>query len=107
MLLYIVVLWGNDASPDGANGEDTIYFIRAASMLKAVEIAEFELRNLPHERCVPEASVCVELGQDLEENLDAKVIIGPLIKFFYMTDILRTWIRNFHSSDWEEAPLTL
>jgi|GEM_PF-5230332 len=103
MQIYIIVRWGNDASIDGANGEDTIYIIRAPNMAEAIEIAECELINQPHKRCEPIANVCIELGQDVQPGLEPGVIVGPYFNFFHTSDALRSWVRHYSDGEWEKV----
>ena len=47
MKIYLVRRWGNPEDPDGPDGEDTNFIIRASSPRKASEIADDKLKDTP------------------------------------------------------------
>ncbi len=62
MYLYQVTRWGNDDSPDGADGEDTHFIVVAKSYVEAAALVDEELEQLPHEHCAGYCNVVAQLG---------------------------------------------
>jgi hypothetical protein len=100
--LFEVVRWGSDASPDGPNGEDTIFLVIANTHLEAAELIDmFELPNLPHERVKPYANWVSELGVYTGPATEVKRLRGPYYAFAYHFGS-RAWRREKLKEPWIE-----
>ena len=91
MKLYIAVRWGNHESPDGPDGEDTHFLIRARDNLEAALLADGVLRSMPitssssKRRVQPFCHKIIEVGSDSSTfpNVQSQVIMGPWIAYGY------------------------
>jgi hypothetical protein len=87
MKLYWCVRWGHAESPDGADGEDTHYLVRANDHEEAAMLVDSALKLLPtqiegNERSVrASCSRVFELGFDTSLNTEPAVILGPTIGY--------------------------
>ena len=81
MKLFIVVRWGNDDSPDKANGEDTQFLVRADDWQSAVSLVEPFLQSMPHTVVRALANVVFEVGEDSGTEQEAQVLLGPVLEY--------------------------
>lgn len=112
MKLFLAARWGNDSSEDGANGEDTVFLVRASDRDEAVAIVEWFLEySLTHRRVEPRLHKITELGEDVSNHTEASIIWGPVFQFAtYDMSGYPSWMREAHSDDpwvlaenfWEE-----
>jgi hypothetical protein len=91
MKLYIAIRWGNHDSPDGPDGADTHFLIRAHNSIEAARLADEILRSMPvsspnHKREVqPFCHKVIEIGSDGSafSDVEPQVLIGPWIAYCY------------------------
>jgi hypothetical protein len=101
MNLYIVVRWGNDGSADKANGEDTIFLVRAVNHASAATLAEGQLERLST-HVQPFANVVQEIGIESINSDEPLVLIGPAYEFFSKGNLgYGSWIRDDPQDDWK------
>ena len=103
MDLFIVVRWGSDLTPDGADGPDTHYLVRANDFREAVSLAEVKLRGASHSRVSASANVCLKLGQcsPSRHELHAAVVLGPSYQQLRGDDFAEGWLRHYADEDWK------
>lgn len=99
--LYEIIRWGYDKSPDGADGEDTVFLVRSSDFRNAVSLVEEVLRQLPHETVRPYANEVLEIGQDQGAETKPRILIGPCIQFGHNFGYSRCWIRRRPRAVWE------
>lgn len=113
MKLYIAVRWGNHNSPDGPDGEDTHFLIRAHDYLEAAGLADGVLRTMPtacaegHRTVQPVCHRIIEVGSDGSSFADAQpeILMGPWIAYGHAVHHVGypTWSRNdFDKNVWEK-----
>ncbi len=91
MKLYFTVRFGHPESPDGPDGEDTNFLVRASSFLEAATITDKFLANAPTTSPSskrPVDSRChrvIELGTDGSSESQAAIVHGPWIRFCSMS----------------------
>ena len=111
MKLYIAIRWGSHESPDGPDGEDTHFLVRAHDHVEAARLADEVLRSMPT-ACVegtrsvqPSCHRIVEIGSDASTfpGVEPQVLIGPWIAFGYAVHHVgyATWSREY-SEVWAE-----
>lgn len=91
MKLYIAVRWGNHESPDGPDGEDTHFLIRARDRDEAARLADAVLGSMPtvstegHRSVQPFCHKIIEIGSDSSTfpGVEPQVLIGPWVAFGY------------------------
>jgi len=89
MKLYIAVRWGNHNSPDGPDGEDTHFLIRAWDHLEAIRLADGVLASMPtactegHRSVQPFCHRIIEIGSDGSSSAEteAEVLMGPWVAY--------------------------
>lgn len=104
--LYYCVRWGNPASEEGANGEDTNFLVRASNHLEAARIADAELARMPTQlegstvRVAPYCSRVVELGFDASEA-DPGLVLRPWVadSGYFGKAVYRAWQRGHLPDD--------
>jgi hypothetical protein len=90
--LYVCVRWGHAESPEGADGEDTHFLVRAASHDEAANLTDGILRWLPTQiegsaRGVePHCQRVFEVGVDTSGSTTPAVVIGPAIGYALRAD---------------------
>jgi len=100
MKIYFVVRWGHDESPDGPNGEDTHFIVKASDHDEAAAIVDFYLEHsLHHSQVEPICNVIVELGSDVGTRTDPLIIHGPWYSYAYLQTgrDYPSWIREVHT----------
>jgi hypothetical protein len=103
MNLYVVIRWGNEASPDGPNGTDTTYLVRAPDRESAISLVEQLLREEAATKVVPYANVCIQLGTDSSLIDEATVLLGPIIQNFHNNGYPILWVRHYDDEAWISA----
>jgi len=107
MKLFLVVRWGSPTDPEGPDGEDTNYLIRAATPEAAAVVADvalytFPLRSRPVGR--PVQGWChyiVELGEDESTEPIASIVHGPWVRHaIIQADGCRAWHREAADDPW-------
>ena len=97
MKLFFVSRWGHDESPEGANGEDTNFVVRAATRDDAARLVDLYLENcLSHRRVQPRCNFVCEIGADGSGAVDANVVCGPWYAFHALREAVSCprWIRE-------------
>jgi len=100
--LFLCVRWGHAESPDGADGEDTSFVVRASSHEEAAQRADVILGRLPTQipgnlRGVEQhCHRVVEIGIDTSNSMQSAVIAGPVIAYASCADTsrYRSWSRG-------------
>jgi len=106
MNLYWVVRWGSEDSPDGLNGFDTNFVVRANGHEEAASLVDELLQAMPHERVPPWCHSVRELGTDKSPDPAAKVVIGtcgPAYEYAYNRATYREWSREHQEDEWSLA----
>jgi hypothetical protein len=105
--LFLCVRWGHAESPEGADGEDTHFVVRAHDHVEAAELADVILNWLPTQvegnprgveaRC----HRVLELGIDTTGSLASAVVIGPAIGYALRSDSenYKSWCRGEAGQD--------
>ena len=112
MRLYIAIRFGNHNSPDGPDGEDTHFLIRAHDYVEAVRLADGILRTMPtscaegHRSVQPFCHKVIEIGSDGSScvNVQEDILMGPWFAYGFSVHHVgyRTWSRNdFDTNVWE------
>jgi hypothetical protein len=91
MKLYVAVRWGNHDSPDGPDGEDTHFLIRARDFTEAARLADGVLASMPTSCVKSDRSVepfchkIIEIGSDESTSADVQpqVLMGPWVAYGY------------------------
>jgi hypothetical protein len=104
MKLYITIGWGNHESPDGPDGEDTHFLVRAHDHVQAARLADEVLRLMPTACTDGYRSVqsfchkVIEVGADSSAcpDLLPQVLMGAWIAYGYAVhhDGYATWSRD-------------
>jgi hypothetical protein len=113
MKLYIAVRWGNHKSPDGPDGEDTHFLIRAHDRDEAARLADAVLGSMPtactegHRSVQPFCHQIIEIGSDSSTfaGVEPQVLIGPWVAYGYAVHHVgyATWSRDHTDKNvWEE-----
>jgi hypothetical protein len=113
MKLYIAIRWGSHLSPDGPDGEDTHFLIRAHDSVEAARLADAVLASMPTACTEGNRSVrpfchrIVEIGSDGSgfTNVQAEVLMGPWIAYGCAVHHVgyQTWSRDdFDKNIWEK-----
>jgi len=108
MRLYLVVRFGHAESPDGPDGEDTSFLVRAKSILQAASLVDERLQSLPVRSSTSDREVApychriMELGRDRGTNRSAQIVMGPWIGFAYNLGRYRTWMRERDDEPWRD-----
>jgi hypothetical protein len=113
MKLYVAVRWGNPESPDGPDGEDTHFLIRAHDFLEAAQLADEALRSLATSSAAsrhPVQDFChriIEIGSDGSSffKVKAQVLMGPWVGFGCEVHHVgyATWERGPEKNEWEKV----
>jgi hypothetical protein len=106
MNIYFVIRWGHDESPDGPNGEDTNFIVRARNRDDAATIVDDYLENLLHHSKVEAiCNVIVELGVAAGQESEAAILHGPWYAYGVLAGCGQciSWIREIHTDyQWKE-----
>ena len=104
MKLYIAVRWGNHESPDGPDGEDTHFLVRAREHDEAARLADAVLGSMPtactrgHRSVQPFCHKIIEIGSDSSTfpGVAPRVLIGPWVACGYEVHQVgyATWDRD-------------
>jgi len=114
MKLYVTVRWGNHESPDGPDGEDTHFLVRAHDRDEAARLADAVLGSMPtactegHRSVEPFCHRIIEIGLDSSTfpGVEPQVLIGPWVAYGYAVHHVGyvTWSRdNTDKNVWEET----
>jgi hypothetical protein len=99
MKVFLAIRYGHDESPDGPNGEDTLFVVRAGDRDGAAAIVDEYLASaLSHERVEPVCHRLVELGDDSSANLSAQILYGPWYALGLTPPGYKTWAREVHTN---------
>ena len=93
MKLYMVARFGNDDSPDGPDGDDTVFLVRAPDEQFAADIVDELLKYLPHEKVAGYAQHIQLVGTDLSLNDGPGILMGPVYKPCYLPGYHPCWFR--------------
>jgi hypothetical protein len=109
--LFIAVRWGNADSPDGPDGEDTHYLLRANDNIEAGKLADHALQLLPTTSSKSRRAVkgfcerIIEIGDCGSTKSVPQVMMGPWIAHGY--DVNRvyypTWQRDHEKDEWQRV----
>jgi hypothetical protein len=113
MNLYITVRWGNHNSPDGPDGEDTHFLIRARDYIEAVRLADRILETLPtactqgNRSVQPFCHRIIEIGSDAScfAGVQAEILMGPWVAYGHSVHHVgyTVWHRDdFDRNVWEK-----
>lgn len=102
MNIYFATRWGHDESPDGPNGEDTNFIVRARDRDEAAAVVDqFLMHSLHHERVDSRCNTLHELGHYIGPSTEPSIIHGPWYAHAFLDGRhYRSWIREIHT-DWE------
>ena len=110
MKLFIIVRWGNAESPDGPDGEDTHFLVRAQDFIEAAGLADDSLRALPtvsskSKRPVqPFCHRIIEIGSDASEMSVSQVLMGPWVAYGNVHHAhYTTWERLEEKDKWQQV----
>ena len=109
MKLFIAVRWGHAESPDGPDGEDTQYLIRANDYIEAGTLADHALELLPTTSTKsrrPVRGFCdriIEIGNCASIKSVPQVLMGPWIAYGYNVHHVYypTWERDNKGDEWQ------
>lgn len=112
MKVYLTIRFGHAESPDGPDGEDTVFLVRAADFSDAARLTDAMLLDLPTtspQSKRPVEAAChrvIELGEDSGSAYESEIIGGPWIGGDHRFDC-RTypmWVRDWNTcNEWKEA----
>ena len=97
MKLFFVSRWGHDESPEGANGEDTNFVVRAATRDDAAHLVDtFLTCDLRHSTVYPRCNFICELGVDTSGTSEPHIVCGPWYAFhaLQMAGDCPRWVRE-------------
>ena len=94
MNLYLITRWGNNEEPDGPDGTDTMFLVRAPDYLSAVSVVEPVLQQMPHDRVLPYANVCVHLGTEEGTSSESRILLGPIIQTYLSGEYPIRWLHH-------------
>ena len=110
MNLYVTIRWGHADSPEGPDGEDTNFLIRALTVVEAGQLTDEILATLPvssPNSARPVQPFChqvIEMGQDVSTENEARVLIGPWIgRALWGRASYRTWVRDEQTDNWQDV----
>jgi hypothetical protein len=110
MKLFIAVRWGNAESPDGPDGEDTHFLIRAQDFSEGAKLADDVLRSLPtastrsKRQVQPFCHSIIEIGSDASEKSVPQVLLGPWFAHGNVHHVYyATWTRGEEKDLWQEV----
>lgn len=98
MKLFLAIRHGNDESPDGPNGEDTLFLVRAVDRDGAAFVVDtYLVTNMTHKKVEPLCHRMVELGEDLSANRSPEILYGPWYGLGATKKGYRNWAREGHT----------
>lgn len=108
MKLYLVTRYGTATDPDGPDGPDTNFLIRADGLEEAAHIADTSLQNIPVHWTPagrPVQDFChqiCELGDDARCDPQAAIVHGPwILHAIIQSPGYQTWCRDSPAVAWE------
>lgn len=111
MKLYMAIRFGHAESPDGPDGADTVFLVRAEDYRDAARLTDEALLGLPtssprSQR--PVESRChrvLELGEDSSSASEPQLLGGPWIggNGLFDSRAYRMWVRGDITDDWQDA----
>lgn len=105
MKLFITTRWGNPYEPDGPDGKDTNFLVRASDFDEAARLAESDLKHYPlfvgANRPVQGFINCIQqIGEDPASESPA-VLYGPWIEHIVVRDSnYDVWHRDKPDKEW-------
>jgi hypothetical protein len=111
MKLYITIRFGHAESPDGPDGDNTVFVVRARDYAEAATLTDSALLELPvssprsRRPVQPLCSRVLELGEDRGSGTSPGIIGGPWIGGDYHLDCraYSMWCRGDVSDEWLDA----
>lgn len=109
MQIYLVARWGNSESPDGPDGADTCFLVRATSYQAAAALVDEALASMPvsegNNRQVQSFCHYVVLLGCSEGELSEGIVLGPWISHAVLNhaELCSRWTRVGNDEDWIEA----
>jgi hypothetical protein len=113
MKLFVAVRWGHAESPDGPDGEDTHFLIRASDHIEAGKLADHALELLPTTSTKPRRPVSrfsqrlIEIGTWFDTKNVPLVVMGPCIPDGYLYNVhdpdCPTWDRENEEDGWQDV----
>jgi hypothetical protein len=112
MKIFVAVRWGHAESPDGPDGEDTHFLIRASDHIEAGQLADHALEPLATTSMKsrrPVKRFCqrvIEIGTWVNSKNVPLVIMGPCIPqhLFNVHDPdSPTWERDNEKDGWQKC----
>jgi hypothetical protein len=105
MQIFEVIRWGNasdDPHTGGGNGPDTCFLVRAESVEQAAALADQQLVVMANGSVDPWAGAVYQLGTDLSEHPDSRILRGPYLQHAYRHG-WRHWYRHDQNGPWVET----
>lgn len=111
MKFYMTIRFGHAESPDGPDGDNTVFLVRARDYAEAAALTDSALRALPvsspkSQRPVrPFCNRVLELGEDCASGKSPGIMGGPWIGGDYHLDCpaYSMWCRGDVIDEWQDA----
>jgi hypothetical protein len=101
MKIYEVICYGCDHDPDGPDGKDTIFLVRAKNFKEAVDFIELNyLPSVPHEFVNDFVNEVHEIGEDLSDINETEKLRGPYFENAFNRG-WKSWNRIDKEDPWE------
>ena len=95
MKLFMAVRYGSDLSPDGQDGSDTLFLVRAGDRDAAAEaVDEYLVSCLTHDRVEPLCNCLIELADDSGSLHTPGIVYGPWYGLGCVPPGYQSWIRE-------------
>ena len=106
MKIFHATRFGNDTSPEGPNGEDTHFLVRAKDRTQAARMVDKYLRHeLTHRKVEAKCHRIQELGRDASSVREPAIVAGPWYAILpCQIDGYTVWAREVHTGyRWVDA----
>lgn len=110
LMLYLCIRWGHAESPEGADGEDTSFIVRATSPEQAGDLADERLKLLPTRLSDAQRGVddrcheLIQIGLDHSTGTSPAVLAGPYVG--YLRGAVGSMDELGNYPRWHRDPLT-
>ena len=105
MNIFKVIRYGCDEDPDGTDGKDTVFLVRAEDHIMAGMMVDERLIDLSHNN-VPVFSQCIyKIGNDISNDTNPQIIMGPSYEYAYNYGNYPTFNRDSKDEDWDSQEL--
>jgi hypothetical protein len=100
--LFLIGRYGNNESPDGPDGTDTMFVVAAQSVAEAGALADAVLRDMPHDRVAAFSNVSYEIGV-AGDGIDCSgVLLGPFLHMAIRPQSSLALYREVERRGWRE-----